>query len=88
VLHPALLVEGGDPRSPQQQHDIARVDEVVVSSLIRNKVTVLVREKISWAGDVEALESMPKLQEWIHSHFHKADEFGIYEVWVMDQTAP
>jgi len=66
--------------------DIAQVDVILLNSLIKNDVKVLVLEKVSGAEDVKVLELMPRLQEWIHGHFHKTVEFGIYEIW-MRQTA-
>ena len=66
--------------------DIAQVDVILSNSLIKNDVKVLVLEKVSSGEDVKVLELMPRLQEWIHGHFHKTEEFGIYEIW-MRQTA-
>ena len=61
----------------------ARVDTALVESLIKNKVRVIVREKISWGEDIKVLEAMPALQTWIRNNFTPTKDFGIYEVLTM-----
>ena len=66
-----------------RESDLPQIDITILRSLQKNKVGVVVLEKVSYLENHKLLHKMPQLDAWIHNNFEKTAEFGIYEVWVL-----
>jgi len=66
-----------------RESDLPQIDVTILRSLQKNKVGVVVLEKVSYLENHKLLQKMPQLDAWIHNNFEKTAEFGIYEVWVL-----
>jgi len=71
-----------------RESDLPQIDVTILRSLQKNKVGVVVLEKVSYLENHKLLQKMPQLDAWIHNNFEKTAEFGIYEVWVLRSEQP
>lgn len=80
-------------RSPQpllyflQSHsflkkEIPRLDEIISESLERNKVRIVIREKVTFLTGVhDSYAQFPRTWGWFTSHFDHLSDYGNYEIW-------
>ena len=62
--------------------EIPRLDEVVSASLERNKVGVVVREKVTYLPEVhDSYSQFPRTWAWFTNHFDHVKDFGNFEIW-------
>src|SRR5262245_17218144 len=66
-----------------RESDLPQIDVTILRSLQKNKIGVVVLEKVSYLENHKLLQKMPQLDAWIHNNFEKTGEFGIYEGWVL-----
>jgi Dolichyl-phosphate-mannose-protein mannosyltransferase len=71
-----------------RESDLPQIDVTILRSLQKNKVGVVVLEKVSYLENHKLLHKMPQLDAWIHNNFEKTAEFGMYEVWVLRSGQP
>ena len=71
------------------KEEIPRLDELVAGSLDRNKIGVVVREKVTFLAEVhEAYAQFPRTWGWFTSHFEHVSDFGNYEIWERRHDSP
>src|SRR5262249_36719994 len=64
------------------KEDIPRLDEIILTALKRNGVTIVVREKVTHLGEVhDAYPQFHRTWDWFKSHFTHVSDFGNYEIW-------
>lgn len=64
------------------KEEIAELDELVAASLERNKVAIIVREKVTHLTQVrDAYPQFPRTWQWFTANFDHMKDYGIYEVW-------
>jgi hypothetical protein len=69
--------------------EIPRLDEIVSASLERNKVGVVVREKVTYLTGVhDAYAQFPRTWGWFTSHFDHVSDYGNYEIWKRRPDGP
>jgi hypothetical protein len=70
------------------QH-IPRLDDMVVSALERNGVSIVIREKATHLPEIpHAYPQFPRTWAWFTSRFVHARDIGNYEVWEQRNIAP
>jgi hypothetical protein len=76
---PLLYFSPGHSFSAEQ---IPRLDRMISAGLIRNGVSVVVREKVTWRPDIaESYGEFPRTQTWFTSGFVHVRDFGNFEIW-------
>jgi 4-amino-4-deoxy-L-arabinose transferase-like glycosyltransferase len=64
------------------EKEIPRLDEMVSASLERNRVGVVVREKVMFLPEMrDAYTHFPRTWAWFTSNFSHVSDFGNYEIW-------
>lgn len=64
------------------ENEIPRLDETILTSLERNRVSVVIREKVMWERETsDAYPMFPRIWAWFTSRFVHLRDFGNYEVW-------
>jgi 4-amino-4-deoxy-L-arabinose transferase-like glycosyltransferase len=62
--------------------EIPRLDEMVSASLERNKVGIVVREKVTFLTEIhDSYAQFPRTWGWFTSHFDHVSDYGNYEIW-------
>jgi hypothetical protein len=70
------------PSHSYLKEEIPRLDEVVSASLERNKIGVVVREKVTFLSVVhDSYSQFPRTWAWFTNHFDHVKDFGNFEIW-------
>ena len=64
------------------EKEIPRLDELISASLERNRIGIVVREKVTYLPEVhDAYPRFPRTWAWFTSNFNHVSDFGNYEIW-------
>jgi len=64
------------------EKEIPRLDGLISASLERNRIGVVVREKVTYLPEVhDAYPRFPRTWAWFTSNFDHVSDFGNYEIW-------
>jgi hypothetical protein len=68
--------------------DEAKLDGLIVDSLVRHQVTLVVLERAAFMGTQKLLPSFPRLKSWIEDNFVPIDDFGNYRLLAAKPGSP
>lgn len=69
--------------------EIPYLDELVLAGLLRNRVAMIIREKVTFLPEVhDAYAHFPRTWGWFQSNFEHVADYGNYEIWKRSSDSP